>query len=53
MDLNYIEQLLILVSAIAGSGVFFTFALLAVIVIGIASSIGGLKISAISAWIKI
>ena len=50
--LNYIEHLLILVSAITGCVSIFAFALLFAVPIGIASSAVGLKIYAVMAGIK-
>lgn len=52
MDLRYIEQQLILVSAVTGCVSISTFALLVGIPVYIASSVVGLKIKTITAWIK-
>ena len=50
--LNYIEHLLILVSAASGCASIFVFAFLVCIPVGIASSALGIKISAITVRIK-
>lgn len=51
-DLNYIEQLLILVSTITGFISIFNFAFLVGIPVGIESSATGLKVCTITAVIK-
>ena len=51
-DLNYIEQLLILVSTITGFISIFNFAFLVGIPVGVGSSATGLKVCTITAVIK-
>ena len=52
MDLNYIEQLLILISSITGFISIFNFAFLVGIPVGIESSATGLKVCTITTVIK-
>ena len=52
MTLNYVDELIILTSAVTGCISISTFALLAVVPVGIVSCASGLKICTITAEIK-